>query len=235
MNRARNGQFLRGVRSSPETEFKSGTHWRLRKPFWSKEWLVSEYVEKRRSADEIASDFGLRRTAIFYWLEKHGIKTRSTAEVRSFKHWGSSGQDNPMFGKYGINCPSWRGGMTPFRQKVYGTAEWKAFALSIRRRDKCCRLCGHFGKNEIHHIEPISKKPLLIMWAENVILLCEKCHKKVGRNPSRWKRKLTNLIIGKEVIGDVGRTDSLQFGFPAVGGRVSTMRSDESALLVDLT
>ena len=54
-------------------QFQKGTHWRERKPFWDRDWLDNEYTVKGRSSAEIADDFGLRDTAILYWLDKHGI------------------------------------------------------------------------------------------------------------------------------------------------------------------
>ena len=42
MVRDNKGRFVKGVRSSPNTEFKKGQHWREPKPYWEKEWLYNE-------------------------------------------------------------------------------------------------------------------------------------------------------------------------------------------------
>jgi hypothetical protein len=64
------GQFVKGFRSSPKTEFKKGEHWRDYKPFWNKDWLYAEYIIKEKSALEIANDFNITDTAILFWLHK---------------------------------------------------------------------------------------------------------------------------------------------------------------------
>jgi len=40
------------------------------------EWLRTEYVDKGRSMQSIADQFGLTPMSIFKWLKKHGIETR---------------------------------------------------------------------------------------------------------------------------------------------------------------
>ena len=174
-----------------------GTHWREPKPFWEKAWLEREYLDAGRSARDIAAPFGLGETAILYWLDKHGIPRRSISEARKLKHWGSSGADNPMFGRTGPRNPNWNGGLTPARQAIYTKARWKTVAGKVRRRDKTCRLCGEGEMLEIHHIERFGDAPLLAMDAENLILLCKGCHKRVSRRSKWWRRRLLRLV--KEV------------------------------------
>ena len=192
--RNKDGTFVKGIRSHPETEFKKGEHWRIRKPFWDRDWLYTEYVTKQRSAHDIASDFGIGNTAITFWLLKHGIPTRSTSETRKVKKWGSLGTKNPMYGRRGVLHHGWKGGHTPYRQMIYKSEEWQLFAKEIRERDVVCRLCGQTKRLEIHHIEPVRFAPILIMWAPNVILICYWCHKKIGRRERWWRGRLRKLI-----------------------------------------
>jgi hypothetical protein len=174
--------------------FAKGTHWRTRKPFWDRDWMLAEYSEKKRTCGEIAAEFGVSDNAVCFWLKKHGIEARSVAETRSIKHWGAEGAKNPMHGKTGILNPNWKGGLTPARQAVYSRSEWKALAMEVRKRDKACRLCGSGVQTEIHHIDPFSQSPLLVLDIGNVILLCAKCHRKLLGKEKRWKRKLFKLI-----------------------------------------
>jgi hypothetical protein len=174
--------------------FQKGQHWRPRQLFWDRDWMLREYVQKRRSSADIARQFGVTENAIQFWLKKHGIPGRTASEVRSWKHWGSAGPANPMFGKTGVLNPNWRGGSTPMRQQVYASLEWKKFARSVRKRDKACRLCGSNDRTHIHHIQPVSKAPLLIMDIGNVILLCQSCHRQTYGQELRWRKKFYALI-----------------------------------------
>lgn len=196
--RNKDGTFQKGKRYSPSTEFKKGEHWRERKPFWQRDWLDNEYTTKKKSANEIASRFGVKDSSIYFWLKKHGIKTRSISETRKIKYWGSVGEKNPMYGKRGILNPQWRGGLTPERQRIYASSEWRSAARAVRKRDKVCRLCGSREKTEIHHVEPFSQSPLLVMDIGNLILLCHTCHVKMIGKEKRWRKKLYSLIKESE-------------------------------------
>lgn len=87
------------IQRDNQGRFKSGTYWRKPRPFWDKSWLTKEYLPNKRSAREIAEEFGVGETAILFWINKYGIKTRTISETRSFKKWGSCGETNPMFGR----------------------------------------------------------------------------------------------------------------------------------------
>lgn len=174
--------------------FKEGQHWRPRQLWWDKAWLENEYVTLKQSASEIAERCGCTENNIGFWLVKHGIPRRTMREVRQVKRWGATGEKNPMFGKIGILSPQWKGGLTPFRQRLYSSLEWKAFAAKVRRRDKTCRLCGSTERLEIHHIEPFSLAPLLVMAIGNVIRLCHKCHVKMRGRERWWRKRLYRLV-----------------------------------------
>lgn len=132
--------------------------------------------------------------AIFFWLRKHEIPRRTIQEVRKQKHWGALGPKNPMYGKRGILSPNWTGGMTPFRQRVYASSEWQQFVRAIRKRDPVCRLCGAAKPLEIHHIDPISQAPLLIMFLGNALRLCKPCHKQLRGKERQWRDRLLTLL-----------------------------------------
>ena len=82
-------------------QFIKGSHYRDRKSFWDRDFMYNLYVNQKKSSKEIAEMFGITAAAVQYWLRKQNIKRRNTSEVRKLKHWGSSGMDNPMYGKYG--------------------------------------------------------------------------------------------------------------------------------------
>jgi len=175
--RGSNGRFVRGGHYSPKTEFKKGTHWRQHKPYWDKDWLYREYSDHKRSAADIAKDFGVTENAILFWLDKHGIKRRTTSEARTVKRWGSFGKENPMYGHTGKKNPNWRGGCTPDRQAFYSSEEWGKVVQKVWARDEYrCQLCGASEHGlHIHHIIPFSEKAHRAD-PDNLVLLCRKCH-----------------------------------------------------------
>ncbi len=172
--------------------FIKGTHWRPWRPFWDKEWLENEYVTKKKSASEIAKTFNVRDTAIYFWLRKHGIKTRTISETRKVKYWGLLGKKNGMYGKIGELNPRWNGGHSPERQSKYARAAWKELAKCILRRDSFhCRKCGVANrvgnKLVVHHKRQWSKYPEYRFVVSNLITVCEKCHKEIHKKkPEGW-------------------------------------------------
>lgn len=161
--------------------FVRGTHWREPKPHWDREWLFREYVSKKRSAAEIAIEVECKENNIHYWLKKHGIPTRTVSEVRAMKHWGASGEKNPMHGKYGALNPRYVDGSSPERQRLYAQGHGKAFLRLILKRDsyRCQRCmkpkCGGKGLH-VHHLRSWAGNPSLRFDPENAITLCSACH-----------------------------------------------------------
>lgn len=174
------GQFVKGQRSSPSTEFKPGEHWRKPQAFREKDYLLEEYTKKGRSTGEIAAEFGVTNAAILFWLRKHGIPRRTVSEARELKHWGLKGEQNGMYGRTGEDNPRWRGGCTPERQAFYASREWAAACSAVWARDNAtCQRCGiHHSKAVQFHIHHIVSFSVVELRAEvsNLILLCETCH-----------------------------------------------------------
>lgn len=190
------GQFTKGHHFSPETEFKKGQHWRPKKPYWDKDWLVSEYATKERSANDIASEFGITEAAILFWLRKHNILRREMSNIRSKKHWGLAGEQNGMYGRTGENSSNWKGGITPERQEFYISDEWKKACSEVYKRDNAqCQRCGNKDNLHVHHIVTFANKELRAD-IDNLVLLCAKCHRFVHS-----KNNINQEYIGKEVQG----------------------------------
>lgn len=161
-------------------QFKKGYTWRSRKPYWDKQWLNNEYVGNSKSASQIAKEQNCHENNIFFWLYRHGIKTRSTSEARQIKYWGQSGVDNPMWNKKGELNPNYKGNITPERQSFYVSQEWKKACSAVWKRDRAvCRRCGIKKETDmpfhIHHIKGFKDKELRAD-INNLILLCEMCH-----------------------------------------------------------
>lgn len=115
-------------------QFKKGQHWREHVVFREKDWLIENYVLKKRSTGEIAQEFGVTDAAILFWLRKHSIQRRTVSEARDIKHWVAVGPDNPMWNKRGELHPSWRGGVTADRQAFYASQEWKSACSAVWKR-----------------------------------------------------------------------------------------------------
>lgn len=197
------GRFQKGERLSRATEFKQGEHWREEKPFWNREWLQTEYVDKQRSAAEIANEFGVTEAAIFFWMRKHNIPRRTVSEAREVKHWGLSGEVNGMFGRKGEQNPRWRGGVTPERQALYSSTEWARAVRAVWKRDKgYCQRCGqHYtviGEMHIHHLVSFAVKELRTE-VLNLLLICEPCH-----NWIHSKDNIQNDFIREYDVDDSG-------------------------------
>jgi len=164
-------------------QFIKGTHWRCARKHWDKEWLYDQYVTQRKSAKQIADENGLTENGVIYWIKKHQIETRTMKFIRQNKHWGQVGTDNPMWNKTGELNPNWKGGITKDRQIFYQSQEWKTACSIVWKRDNAkCQRCGILHLTDIpmhiHHIKPFNNKELRAN-PDNLILLCEVCHRYV--------------------------------------------------------
>lgn len=88
-----------------------------------------------------------------------------------------------MKGRKGAQSTNWKGGITPERQAVYQSAEWKAAIKAVWARDNAtCQRCGKHhntttnrGTFDIHHIVSFEVEALRCE-VSNLVLLCEPCH-----------------------------------------------------------
>lgn len=55
-------------------------------PWYDREWLLNQYVEREKSIYEIAEEAGCDDENIRYWLEKHGIDRRSKGHHARKEH-----------------------------------------------------------------------------------------------------------------------------------------------------
>ena len=161
--------------------FKPGEHWRPDQLFRDAEWLRVEYIDKGRSLGEIAKEFGVTEPAIRFWFRRHGIPRRSVSEARAIKHWGVSGEANPMFGRTGRDNPNYVDGGSPERQRLYSRAEGKEFIKAVFARDQYrCVRCGapKGGPKSLHahHIRPWAGNEALRFDIANGATLCRPCH-----------------------------------------------------------
>lgn len=159
-------------------QFVKGTNYRTVQPYWDKDFMYDLYINQNMSSGDIASMYGVTSGNIQYWLRKHGISRRNTSEARKIKHWGASGDKNPMYGVRGELSPRYKGGITPPRQQSYNKSEWKTLSkIVLDRANGKCERCGDEHKRlHIHHIVPIKNGGEFLCDANKLIVLCPKCH-----------------------------------------------------------
>ena len=184
----------------------TAAHWRPHQRFREKKWLIENYVVQKRSAAEIASDFDVTDAAVLFWIRRHKIPRRTMSESRIVKHWGLSGADNPMWNRRGELNHNWRGGVSPERQAFYLSRDWKQACSAVWKRDDAtCQRCRMHKDDSadvpfhIHHIESFAneKKRAII---QNLVLLCEICHRFVHSRKN----------VGKDFLKNTGRYKTVE-------------------------
>jgi len=161
--------------------FKKGSHWRQRKPHWDREWLHEQYTALGRSTGDLAAECGCTDANLLYWLKRHGIDRRSIAQARALKHWGVSGEYNPMHGRTGDANPRYVDGSRPERQRLYAQGHGKAFIRGVLKSDGYrCRRCASAKTApkslHVHHIKTWAGNPTFRFAVDNAVTLCRACH-----------------------------------------------------------
>lgn len=103
-------------------------------------------------------------------------------------------------GKSGKIHPCWKGGLTPERQKVYSSLEWVESVKKVWERDNAiCQNCGKHHNTEenrgnfhIHHIISFQNRATRTK-VDNLILLCEKCHRWVHSKKNTENKFITKI------------------------------------------
>lgn len=93
------------------------------------------------------------------------------------------------YGKTGCEALNWKGGVTPDRQALYGSQEWKKAVRGVWIRDDAtCQRCGIRQNDnrdlrfDIHHIVAFADSRELRAVLCNLVLLCHPCHLWVHSN-----------------------------------------------------
>lgn len=68
----------------------------------------------------------------------------------------------------------------PVSHAIRNGTKVKQAKKMVKQRDKVCKCCGDFadGHLEAHHIFPVSKYHWLVADTDNMITLCQRCHRK---------------------------------------------------------
>jgi hypothetical protein len=160
------GTLTRWLSSQTRWAVYARGHYRSVAPYKDEKWLREQYLDSRRTTQDIADEFSVSRTTVRKQLMKLGIERRSRSESRIGR-------------KVGERNPSWKGGVADWDY----AAGWKVIARKIRDRDRwTCQRCHEqrqrWGNSlHVHHIDEnkLNNDPT------NLISLCSKCHRSAHR------------------------------------------------------
>ena len=176
-------------------------------PHLNKEWLYQKYVVEGLSTYQIGKLVSRNPKNIYNKLKEFGIPTRTRAEEIIKNAWWNLGLAHPGKGKhrseetkakiskarkgkeypnlqgekngmFGNRSPNWKGGVTPERQKLYGTRLWKEIVKTVFERDKfLCQRCHKPNRSiHAHHIKSWADYPNNRFDLDNLITVCKECH-----------------------------------------------------------
>lgn len=69
-----------------------------------------------------------------------------------------------------------------YNTHLYQTSRWKKLRREILLENKCCQMCGSTLQLEVHHrVRPKGEEELFFD-KDNLVLVCEVCHRKLTAN-----------------------------------------------------
>lgn len=133
----------------------------------------------KRMSDEFRKKCSLSHKGQIPWNK--GLKAKNTPSIRS-----------------GNRINTWKGGITPEREKIRNSFELKEWRKNVLKRDRfTCKMpsCGQVGGNlEVHHIKKFSKYPELRYEINNGITLCKKCHKSIHWQEEQFEKIFMSIL-----------------------------------------
>ncbi|MGH7723802.1 MAG: FAD-dependent thymidylate synthase [Candidatus Eiseniibacteriota bacterium] len=155
-----------------------------------------EWLKQRRAEgldlDAIAARAGVTRHTIRKCLQRFGLQftpkekarlsglaqrgqKRTPVKQRVFTdEW----RENVRRARSGEMSNFWKGGVTPERANI---ARWtrENAAATHKRFGFRCVLCGDGGKLCAHHLDPVWNNPARAREADNLITICDTCHRRL--------------------------------------------------------
>lgn len=175
-------------------------HNRIPKPYWNKDWLITEYIIFERDLSDIAGQCGVSESAVRYFLIKYDIPIRTNCT-----HWPLS---DYFLGTFQVNRPKpdikIRTDWIPKNHKeLLNSLEWREFKKLIHERDNyTCQRCGRIkGTMIVHHILPFYWR-IGVFDPKYCILLCSACHKWVHNLRTNNTMLFLASPIGRRVYFD---------------------------------
>lgn len=152
------------------------------------EWLRDYGVKTRPRGSELAKQWarGDRVHPGGFPLSKEARQKIREARIRDGRvPYLTKDGKHYMKGRRGPAHHSWRGGLTPEREAMVSSEEWKDAVKAVWFRSNAkCERCGkdHRGVKDrkkeafdIHHVVSFQYRPLRTV-VNNLALLCEPCH-----------------------------------------------------------
>lgn len=145
---------------------------------FTKEWLIDEYINKRKSANQIAKEIKRDSKRVWEWIKDYKINTRprGTDYGQNFKKGHKICVGRKITDKHknllrnlrlkdghvpylkdgihwlhheGAISPNYKGGVTPERQAIYSSIEWTSAVKEVWKRDNAiCQNCGKHHNEE---------------------------------------------------------------------------------------
>lgn len=157
--------------------------WQRRARPVTREWLEQKYLAEKLDCNTIGRLINRDPKRVWEWLREWDIPTRSRGFTKGRK-WTRPSPLRGRPGKRGEESPSWQGGITPERQALYASNEWREVVKAVFARDKKrCRRCSlsqaqaerNGVKLHVHHVVGFRVKALRTS-VDNLVLLCKTCH-----------------------------------------------------------
>lgn len=91
-----------------------------------------------------------------------------------------------LFGNYNIYISNIRLKKNPKKPFEGNLKSWRKYYIKpfIKKTGNHCMICGKYDEHcGIHHILPQSTYPELMRCRDNLIFICNECHRKIHNNP----------------------------------------------------
>ena len=162
----------------------------------TKDFLEREYITNRKNCKQIADELGCAESNVWYKIKQFQIPMRTHSQANlgiefSVSHREALSKSHLASSKKrsGPDNPNWRGGVSTanFLARYKGTyIVWRRRAIRIKGNicsvcgkdlKERCPHCGRASDTHVHHIQEFAENPDLRFSLDNVVILCEPCHK----------------------------------------------------------
>lgn len=176
------------------------------KAYKDKDWLRQKYHIENLSQEEIGVLCGVSKHTVRAWVKKNNLQKEAGSWTIGVSPWNLG--KNYKFSKYelseegrkvlslknsGENNWNWKGGI---RTSRHGSAVTRNFVFD-REGGKCIK-CNSDNNLEYHHIIPHKVAPALGDISNNIVLICEGCHKEVTKDEEHYENYFFAKIGCKE-------------------------------------
>lgn len=101
---------------------------------------------------------------------------------------------------HGESHPNWKGGISPERNRIEKTREYREFRDAVFERDgHKCRKCGTTENLCVHHVLDYMAHPELRCDADNGITLCRSCHTEFHGIYGKGSKGVVGTFGAKEI------------------------------------